>query len=38
VAVTKQEVGWKWALLSVAMLLVLSLVVGVAMFQIFSRL
>lgn len=38
VAVTKQEVGWKWALLSVAMLLVLSLLVGVAMFQIFSRL
>ncbi len=38
VAATKQEAGWRWALLSVVMLLALSLGVGSVTYQVFSRL
>ena len=38
VAATKQEAGWRWALLSVLMLLAISLGVGTITYQVFSRL
>ncbi|HQT95210.1 MAG TPA: nucleoside recognition domain-containing protein, partial [Thermoanaerobaculaceae bacterium] len=38
VAATKQEAGWRWALLGVLMLLALSLGAGTITYQVFSRL
>jgi ferrous iron transport protein B len=37
VAVTRQEAGWRWALASVGLLLVLSLGIGTVVFQVASR-
>ncbi len=37
VAVTRQEAGWRWALASVGLLLVLSLSVGTLVYQVASR-